>query len=454
MNLNRILATTLGTAIGVLAFSAPAEALIGSVKTFGMAATGVAYPQDAQAAMFNPAGAVEIGNRIDAGISWVREHGHATVEGNILNSIPIPAVQAAIGGQINGKFNGFRTKDFYSGDFGVNYRFGECDQWAVGLVVYNRNFVKTTYSQPLPLFGNTNAGLEYLNETISPVLAYKLNESHNFGLTLNFQVERLKVNGIEKFNDPSPFTGLPRTVAPGHVSNKGYNWAVGVGFTLGWQWHITDDLTFGATYQPKTKMPILDKYKGFAAGGRINIPAMWSVGLAYKYCNRGTIAFDVQQYLWNGVRSLHNPLTTSDGVVQPLGAKNGPGFGFKDQTFYRLGIDYMVTCDLTVRAGYRYGDDPFGSSQTAVNILTLDTVQHYATLGASYWASDAIELSMFTGYGFEKKVKGKGSIPPKQPVSPALPNPPFPYDPDGLGGGEANLVESKFILGVSFGYNF
>lgn len=457
MNFNRILATTLGAAIGVLAFSAPAEALIGSVKTFGMAATGVAYPQDAEAAMFNPAGAAEIGNRIDMGVAWVRENGHATIEGNILNSIPIPAVQAAIGGQINGKYHGFRTKDLYSGDFGINYRLGACDEWAVGLVVYNRNFVKTTYSQPLVLFGTSNAGLEYLNETVSGVLAYKFNECHSFGLTVNCQVERLKVNGLEKFNNPSPFPPHhPRTVHPGHVSNKGYNWSVGWGVTLGWLWHITDDLTFGATYQPKTSMPKLKKYDGFVAGGRIDIPSMWSVGIAYKYTDCGTIAFDVQQYLWNNVRALNNTLTTSDGVVQPLGAKNGPGFGFKNQTFYRLGIDYMVTCDLTVRAGYRYGDDPFGASQTAVNILTLDTVQHYATIGASYRPTCALELSTFAAYGFEKKINGKGSIPPGQAVSPALArlNPIFVYNPNGLGGGEVNLVESKFILGLSVGYEF
>lgn len=453
MNLNRILATTLVTAIGMLVQSNQAEAVIGSVKTFGMAATGVAYPQDAEAAMFNPAGAAEIGNRIDAGAAWIREKGHSTIEGNILNSIPIPAVQAAIGGQINGKRNGFRTKDFYSGDFGVNYRLGACDEWAVGLVSYNRNFSKTTYSEPLVLFGTSNAGLEYLNQTVSGVIAYKLNECHNFGLTVNCQIERLKVNGLEKFNFPSPFTGEPRTINPGHVSNKGYNWAVGWGVTLGWLWHVTDDITFGATYQPKTTMPKLKKYDGFVAGGRIDIPAMWSVGIAYKYTECGTIAFDVQQYLWNDVRALNNPLL-SDGIVQPLGAKNGPGFGFKNQTFYRLGIDYMLTNDLTVRAGYRYGKAPFGSSQTAVNVLTLDTVEQYVTVGASYRPTCAIELSTFFGYGFEKKIKGKDSIPEGQPISPLLPNPPFPYNAHGLGGGEANLVESKYILGLSFGYDF
>lgn len=448
MNFNRVLTTTLSAAIGVLAFSSPAEAVIGSVKTFGMAATGVAYPQDAEAAMFNPAGAAEIGNRIDVGFAWVRENGHATVEGNIFDSIP--PIHAALGANVNGKFHSFRTKDFYNGDFGINYRFGCCDEWAIGLVAYNRNFSKTTYSEPLVLFGTSNAGLEYLNETVSGVIAYKLNDCHNFGLTVNCQIERLKVNGLEKFDGNSPFPPFsPRTINPGHVTNKGYNWSVGWGVTLGWLWHVTDDLTFGATYQPKTSMPKLKKYDGFVAGGRIDIPAMWSVGIAYKYCDCGTIAFDVQQYLWNDVRALNNPLE-HNGVVEPLGAKNGPGFGFKNQTFYRLGIDYMLTCDLTVRAGYRYGDDPFGSTQTAVNALTNDTVQHYITAGASYRPTCAVELSTFAAWGFEKTLKGKDSIPPGQPASPFLPG----YNPQGLGGGNVNLTESKFILGLSVGYDF
>lgn len=427
MNLHRMFSTAFGAAIGLLALSSPAEAVTASIKSLGMAATAVAYPQDALAAAYNPAGAVEICNRVDIGINWNRDFGHSKVHGNSFDSNPI--IHALLGGNVNGRFNAYRTKDFYSPDFGINRRLGCCDEWAIGLVIYNRNFDKTTFDKPFVLFGTSNAGLEYLNETISPVIAYKINESHNVGLTVNCQVERLKINGIEKFDN------IVRSVAPGHVTNRGYDWAVGWGVTLGWQWHIFDGLTFGATYQPKTTMPKLKKYKGFISRGKLEVPAMWSVALAWQYMDGGTIAFDVQQYVWNGVRALHNNLL-HDGVVERLGARNGPGFGFRNQTFYRLGIDYMLTCDLTVRAGFRYGKAPFRGSQTAVNQLTMDCTETFVTCGASYRPSERAELSAFGAYGFDHRIKGNNSIPPQ------------------FGGGEVDVTRSQLVVGVSLGYDY
>lgn len=433
MNYNRMLAIALSAAIGLTTPSSDAEGVLVSVKTFGMAATGVAYPQDALAAAFNPAGPVEICDRVDAGFTWNRDFGHSRVHGNILDSIPF--IHALLGGNVNGKFNGFRTKDFYSADFGINKRLGCCDEWAVGLVVYNRNFSKTTYKKPFFLFGTSHPGLEYLNETVSPYIAYRINECHNIGISANCQIERLKVNGIERFDSPD------HSAHPGFVTNKGYDWSVGWGFTLGWQWHITDCLTFGATYQPKTSMPKLKKYKGFIAEAKLDVPPMWSVGIAWQYCDCGTIAFDVQQYIWNDVRALHNKLL-HDGVVELLGTRNGPGFGFKNQTFYRLGIDYMLSCDWTVRAGFRYGNAPFNGTQTAVNQLTLDCVEYFVTAGASYRPNDCNELSIFSAWGFNHKIKGKHSIPEGLPA---------PIG-NGFGGGNADLEASKFALGVSWGY--
>lgn len=433
MNRNWMLATTLSLTLGILSLSAPAEAILASVKTFGMAATGVAYPLDALAAAFNPAGAVDVPDRIDGGMTWSRDQGHARVHGNILDSIPF--FRALLGGDVNGKFHGFRTKDFYAADFGINKHLGCCDEWAVGLVCYNRNFNKTTYSRPFVLFGTSRPGLEYLNQTISGFVAYKVNDAHNLGININCQVERLKVNGLEKFDNAL------RTEFPGNLTNRGYGWSVGWGFTLGWQWHILDNLTIGLTYQPRTCMPRIRKYKGFIADrGRLDVPAMYSFGIAWRFCDEITLAFDIQQYDWENVRSLHNKLL-HDGELELLGSKHGPGFGFKNQTFYRFGIEYMLTCDFTVRAGFRYGNTPIPRSQTAVNQFTLDCAESFLTAGASYRASERIELSTFIAYGFKHKIKGKNSIPAGIP-------------PLGFGGGEADLEQSKFALGVSLGYEY
>lgn len=441
MKLNRMLAATLGLCLS-LGVSGSADALLASVKTLGMAATGIAYPQDALAAAFNPAGAVEICDRIDIGFTWAQDKGHSRIHGNELPE----QILAFLGGPVNGTFNGFKQSNAWNPDFGINKRLGCDNEWAVGLVVFNRNYQKTTFDKPFVLLGTSNPGLEYINETASAVIAYRINECHNIGLNINLQGERLKVNGLEHVGNPL-FPGL-QTVHPGHVTNKGYDYAFGWGVTLGWQWHITDCLTFGLTYQPQTSMTKLKKYDGFIHKGKLDVPAIYSGGIAWRFCDCATIAFDVQHYDWNGVRNLHKPLLHTETVdnvevevLEPLGSKNGPGFGFRSQTFYRLGIDYNINCDWTIRAGYRYGNTPIRPSQTIVNQLTLDTPENFFTCGFSYRPNCNNEISGFFAWGFEKTIKGKHSIPEGFP-------------PNGFGGGECDLTARKAAVGISWGYYY
>lgn len=428
MRLNRLCLITLGSFVGFLSLSTSAEAILASVKTFGMAATGVAYPQDALAAAFNPAGHVEIGDRVDFGNTFSQYRGHSKIKGNIIPPF-------LIGGPVNGTYNGYKTNSINTPDFGINKRLGcECE-WAIGLVAYNRNFSKTRYNKPFLLLGNKPAGLEYVHETISPVIAYKINDSHNIGISINCNIQRLKVNGIENFANPF------RSVSPNNVTDKGYDYSTGWGVTFGWQWHITPTLTFGLTYQPETPMPKFHKYKGFLAQkGRFNIPTFYSAGIAWRFVECATIAFDVQRYEWKQIRALHNDLI-HDGVLEKLGSKNGPGFGWKNQTFYRVGVDWAICESWIVRAGYRYGNSPIRRSQTVVNQLTLETVESFVTCGATYIINECNELSAFFAYGFQHGIKGKNSIPPGLP-------------PRGFGGGEADLTQQQYAVGFSYGFEY
>lgn len=455
MKFNRLFKTTLGTMAGLLAMTSQAEAVVASIKATGMAAVGVAYPQDALAPAFNPAGAVEICDRLDAGLTYGYTNGHSRVKGNALDSNPV--IHAILGENVNGKFNAFhRSHNIVTPDFGINKRLGCDNEYAIGLVVYNRNYQKTTYKNPFVLFGTSPAGLEYLHETISPSFAWKINDCFNVGITVNYMVERIKVNGLQKLDrTPTSFTppatpGNPLgTIHLGHVTNRGYNYAQGVSFTIGGLWHILPNLSVGATYQPKTSMTKLGKYDGFLAGthGRLDVPAMYSAGIAWQWCCESTVALDVQHYAWNEIRALHNPLL-HDGEVQLLGSKHGPGFGFKSQTFIRFGIDYRLDDCWTVRAGYRWGNTPIRRSQTVVNQLSVDCVESFLTLGASYQLNECNEISGFFAYGFEHTVKGKDSIPVGVPfVTPIS-------GPFGFGGGESDLTESKLAVGLSWGWNY
>lgn len=443
---------------GLLSLCAPqAEAVIMSVKSLGMGGVGISYAKDALAAGFNPATAADVENRFDFGVTYANFKGKAEFENN--RTIPIIG---PLNPAVNGSRNGYHKSWWIvTPDFGWNYNLGggcDCESpWYIGVVSYNRNYSKTTYKEALPLIGTTPGGLEYINQTVSPYVAYRWN-CMNFGISLNWQIARIKVNGFQRFDVPPAFfppnfPPTPGTSAVGSVTNRGYNYSNGLGFTLGWQWHITDTIAIGLTYQPKTKMSRFNKYRGFIAEhGRFNIPQKIGFGISWRFIECATIAFDIEHIEWNKVRAVHNPIIGNAttplptppfpaGTVLPfpntLGNNNGPGFGWRNQTYYRVGIDYAFNDSWTFRAGFRHVNCPFKGSQTALNALTLETLENVVLGGATYKWDCANEFSGFFGWGFNKKVKGDtNSIPVL------------------LGGGEANLEQRVWVVGLSWGHSF
>lgn len=416
-----------------------AEAVLASVKSTSMAAAVIAHPIDALAGAYNPAGMVEVGDRLDVGAYWVNDTGRTEVSGNIIETLS--------GGLIpdpNGSFNSMRTKNTYAGDFGINKTFCTeiCNQeweWSLGLVAYDRNYQKTTYDKPLPLFGTSKAGLEYAQITIAPILAVKINECHSLGIAFNIQVERFKVDGLQNFADPAvnPFLGEVPSVSPSDVTNRGYDYSTGFTPTIGWLWHINECLTFGLTYQPKTSMPKLKKYKGFLAQhGRLDIPQKIGAGIAWQFIPCATVEFDVEHIDWDQVKALKNSVVNSSGTLNQLGANDGPGFGFRNQLYYRVGLEYEFDDCWTFRAGYRWVRTPFTGKSNGTNLLLDDCVESFFTCGATWNLNECNEISGMFAYGFENTVNGHDAIPIE------------------LGGGNVKLKERKFALGFSWGYKF
>lgn len=414
-----------GIMLGLCLHSSSAEAIFASVKSTGMAAACISYPIDTLAGAYNPAGMTDVGDRLDLEGGWVHSNGHAHVSNNMILVNGVPTLNPVT----NGTFDGMKTKNSFPFGAGINKVWEvDCDwEIATGVILYNRNYQKTTYGKSLPLLGTSKPGIEYLNETVSPIIAVKWCNSHSIGISLDYQLERLKVNGIENFKALSIF--------PEDVTNRGYDYSSGWGVTIGYHGQITDYLSIGLTYQPETSMKKMDKYKGFLANGRMNIPRKIGAGISYRMIPCLLVAFDVEQIQWSKIRALHNPFL-HDGHLAPLGSENGPGFGFRDQVYYRLGLEWQVDECWTVRAGYRYANTPVRSSQTPVNLLLLDLVQDFATFGVTWNIDECNELSGVFAYGFEHSLDGKGAIPPF------------------LGGGNAKIDEEKFAVGLAWGLKF
>lgn len=436
--------------IGLLASlcltSSSAEALLAGVKGLGRAGTQTAYPDDTLCVAFNPAGEAFLGTRLDFGAHVETTHQSAKVSGNhatIVIPTPVGPIVVPVPG-VNGKFRGDKTKTFYAPEFGFNKEFGCCNEWSVGIALYNRDFLKTTYRKNFVLFGTSHPKLEYVNEQISPFITYKLNNCHALGVALNINVTRFKAAGLQNIAVPFPPGTPQRSKSPKHVTNREYAYSTGVGVTIGYLGRWTDWLSVGVAYTPQTRMPRYHKYKGFLAeSGKLNIPERWNAGVAIHWLCNSTIALDYEYDNWNKIRSIHNKLNLPNPFNPLLGTRHGTGFGWKSQNFIRVGIDYrfqnMSWCwldNLTVRAGYRWASKLFGGSQTVVNQFSLQTSREVITAGFTYNIGCHHEFSGWYGHVIPNKIKGHHSI------------------PAGFGGGEADLKKRVDVWGLSYGYVF
>jgi long-chain fatty acid transport protein len=384
------------------------------VKSQGMGGVGIALPQDAIAAATNPAGMGLIGDRIDFGVTWFRPIRESEIVGNQYD--------------MNGTFKANDTKDFFIPEFGYNKVIN--DNLSLGVSVYGNGGMNTDYNRPIPLFGTTKAGVDMAQLFIAPTLAWRINETHTVGLSLNLAYQRFEAKGLQNFVGSSS--------SPSNLTDRGHDDAYGAGLHLGWIGIVNDAVTLGATYQTKTYMTKFDKYKGlFAEQGDFDVPEQYGVGIAVKTSPKLTVAADIQRINYSDVDSVGNSVNNMF-AGNPLGSNNGAGFAWRDVTAYKLGASYTWDETLTLRAGYNHSSQPIRKSETMFNILAPGVVQDHLTLGATWVLPNKSELSFAYMHAFEKKVNGESSI---------------PGGPYGFGGGEANLKMYEDSLGIAYGWN-
>jgi long-chain fatty acid transport protein len=76
-----------------------------------------------------------------------------------------------------------------------------------------------------------------------------------------------------------------------------------------------------------------------------------------------------------------------------LGNDKGMGFGWTDQTVYKLGVQYGVNNRLQVRAGYNYGKSPIPNVQLAFGTLAPATVEKHYSVGFTYRPNENLEVT-------------------------------------------------------------
>ncbi|MGA3086988.1 MAG: outer membrane protein transport protein [Terriglobales bacterium] len=352
--------------LAVPAFATDGYFSIGyGVKQVGQGGAGVALPQDSLAAASNPAGMVLVGDRLDLGLTWFR-----------------PIRDASISGSANPQLDltddGSRKKNFFIPELGYNHRL--IPRLSLGVSIYGNGGMNTAYTTAIPLFSanpSFRAGVDLQQLFVSPAVAFQANSHNAFGVALNIGYQKFAAQGLEDFEAPG-FSS-----SPGNVTELGFSNSFGAGVRLGWLGTITQSLSLGATFQTRTIMQKLDKYKGlFAERGGFDIPANVAGGVSFKIVRKATVLFDVERIFYGQVNSIAEPDFPNPAIQ--LGANNGPGFGWHDINAEKLGFDFKLRPALTLRAGFNHSGLPFDASQNLFNILAPAVVQNHLTAGATW----------------------------------------------------------------------
>lgn len=383
-------------------------------KAKGAGGVAIAMADDAVAVAANPASAIDLGERLDIGFEVFVPSRGATISGN--------------GAGLNGTWSGNGANPFVLPEAGYVRPLG--DNLAAAIVISGNGGMNTDYEKnPFASFGATGpAGVNLRQIFITPTLAARIGEGHSLGISPIILIQSFEMKGIQ------PFTAA--SSQPGKMTNRGEDWSTGGGVRVGYLGHIGGGVSVGAFYQTKVWAQRFGKYAGLFAGrGGFDVPASWGFGVSVKASDRLTLGADYKRIEYSGIGSVGNtlaPLFTGT----PFGARNGPGFGWRDIDVVKFGAVYKASDSLTLRAGYGRSDNPVPASQTFLNVLAPGVVTDHFTAGATVKLSDAIELTGYAMHAPRKQVRGSGSIP-------------LPY-----GGGEADIHLAEAAGGFSVGFRF
>ncbi len=379
-------------------------------RSQGMGGVGIAYGRDSLSTAANPANAVNTGMRGDLGMGVFNPERSAAVGTG--TGLPGGANDFTPGGGGAFGFKGNTESDakyFLMPEMGFSMPLTE--NLHVALAVVGNGGMNTTYPQNFFAFGGVapspdqKIGVDMMQLLVPISLAYRVNETHSLGASLVLAETRFRAYGLEAFSN---YVGVPSN--KDYVTGNGFDYSYGAGVKLGWLGEFMDDkLTVGLTYASRTWMTKFDKYKSlFAEQGDFDIPENYGIGVAFKPVKNLVIAADVVRINYNDIAAIGNrgpgfginkALLGTDGVPslldskKQLGKDEGMGFGWENQTVYKLGVQYGVNNRLQLRAGYNYGKTPIPNDQVTFNLLAPATVERHYSLGFTYKANDLLEVT-------------------------------------------------------------
>lgn len=425
-----------------------------SISQAAMGGAGTAMAEDSMIASINPAGIAWVGNRMDVGLSLF--HPNRGYEASDVGPDAQNSILRVDPGSIRSQ-----NKFFYIPNFGYAERIGDTLSW--GVVVYGVGGMNTEYSGGRstahfgegfgipPLLnletqcqgtlgggkpvngasdtagfcgnGDPSPSVNLIQLFVVPSLSWQLGEVSSVGISPILAGQRFRADGLGAF---AQFSN-----SPDKVTDNGFEKSFGYGGRVGFLTGLIPGIGIGGSYQSRVKMTRFKKYEGlFADNGEFDLPSTWNVGISARLGDDLRLALDVQHMNYSEIRAVNNRLDPNafvndcakprlfaalglGGSTDPspacLGAPDGPGFGWRDMTVYKAGVQYRIA-DFKLRAGYSQTRQPVPSSEVLFNILAPGVMEKHYTAGLSYRFSQRLSFDFAGMYAPTKRIRGKNPL--------------------------------------------
>lgn len=393
-------AVSTGIALPSTVFATNGMTLIGfGTKARGVGGVAIAMPQDALAGAVNPATISWVGSRVDAGMDFFVPIAEARLGPVTKKSSANRFVMPAMGGTY--KFNRKVSMGFSAVPFGG------------GGSRYNVNLFNAIAGGPT----DETLGINLMIMQMNPTMAYKVNKQNSIGASLIFSIQTFRAFGLDRYFRTFTQTFADDPANVNNLSNNGNDWSYGAGVRIGWMGnYMKKKLSVGASYASRVYMTEFDKYSDlFAEQGDLDTPPQLGFGISYKFTPKLTIGMDIMHTFYEDIASIGNASAPAgpgpiliDEPEDRLGNPGGLGFGWENQTAYKIGAIYDYNKAWTLRAGWNFAESPIDETNGEIlfNILAPAVTQQHLTLGATYSPSKRLDMSFSYVHAFEFEQNG------------------------------------------------
>ena len=370
--MNKIVIAVLGASLAGNAYAGGYRVALQGQKALAMGHTGVAMSESAESIFFNPGAITQLEAETDI------VGGITLLEGKSEYEQEETLTRDETDNPLGTPFNAYMAQ-----------KISEDLSWGLGIYTPYGNKVEwPTDWAGSHLVNNIELSAIY----IQPTIGYQLSPSTSVG------VGPTLVLGSVKFNRN---LSTSMTNAKGDRSNveiKADN-VTAWGYNIGILHKLADKKTsLGISYRSEVTVEARDEdadfddvptalQSTFADGdfdADLPLPAELTLGVAYQYSNRLTLAFDFNRTFWDTYDEL---VIEFDNGITSVNPRN-----YKDSDIYRFGLQYHYNDSWTLRGGFYFDESPVQDGYFAPETPRNDAIGY--TAGATYNYSKNLQLDV------------------------------------------------------------